>query len=379
MKSIFTTILMAIVGLAQAQSFQGTLRPGSQANSAICAIRSSANFSGNPTNIQFSLAVPISVGVRPTLVMLNNFYSANFASSGVSIIQTASTATDYIYLINFSSSLFVSKTYTANTLDNVCEISFQGNPTTTNNLRLVQLPDGLATTGTGGENGQYNFYIEFQGVDRTNTTQMFFSANGGTVVNNANGYTAFSSVTLGSSIALPVNFTSFTASKTASNALLQWSVATLQDVAYFTVQTIHGNTVTNIANVPVGTTTSYQFNDGAFNLRLGKQVVYRILAMQKDGSPVFSSNAILSKQFATNIQLLNNQFASNAMLALELLENSKISIVVYSTDGRMVHQLQTTGIVGYQQISVQKRLPAGSYKIQVQVGQTGYTFNAIQP
>lgn len=379
MRLIFTILLSGILFAGTSQTFQGSLRPGTQANSAFCALRSSANFTGNPTNIQFTLAVPRSVGTRPTLTILNNLYSAQFAANGVTIIQTASTANDYIYLINFSIALFQSRTYVANTPDNVVEISFQGNTASTNNLRLVQLPDGLASSGAGGENGQYNFYVEYQGVDRTNTAAMFYTANGGTVTNDPNGYTGSSSVSLGSSIVLPVRFSSFTAMQQASGALLRWTIEQQQDVASYTVQAIVNGVVTNVASIPSALGGTYVFNDVQFNNYSSSKVLYRVLAMQRDGTPVYSNYALLSKGAKGNVQLVNAQNISQALLSFGANKPGAATMQVFTIDGKMLYQQTKQVEAGQQQWPIHGYFQKGNYVVRAIVNNQSITFQAIQP
>jgi|GEM_PF-2539046 len=333
-----------------AQTFQGTIKPGNQINSFICAIKPSANYTAKPTNIQFTLAVPTSVGTRPTMSIVNNFYNNFFAAAGVTIIQTATYSGNYIYLINFSLSTLQDKTYTANTADNVVELKFEGNTNTTNNLQLVQLPDGLATAGAGGENGQYNFYVEFNlpPGDVTNQAAMFYTTTGGAVTNNAAGYTAFSAVSLGANIALPQTILNFSASKlTNATAQINWQVGAANNIAHFEIEAGEATTRLNkIATVnAINSTTKYQYIDNLLGQYTGTNVYYRIKEIRTDGSFSYSNIAnIKLKGKEAGFNIINNPVVGNQLTyTTQVQENTKGFMQIMNSEGKLLLQ-QTINI-----------------------------------
>src|SRR4051794_22611175 len=97
---IFTLLLSFLFISSIAQTFQGTIKPGSTSTSVICAIKPSADYSDKPSNLQLTLAIPQTVGARPTMSIMTNNYSTFFNTTA--LFQTATFGTDYIYLINMS-------------------------------------------------------------------------------------------------------------------------------------------------------------------------------------------------------------------------------------------------------------------------------------
>src|SRR2546430_1595953 len=77
MKKIFiTTLLAGFLSSSFAQTFMGTLKAGSAANSVMMAIKPGATFSGQITAVEFVLQVPNTVATIPIVTIKSNPLSA---------------------------------------------------------------------------------------------------------------------------------------------------------------------------------------------------------------------------------------------------------------------------------------------------------------
>lgn len=351
---IFTLLCFFVLASAIGQTFQGTIKPGSTSTSVICAIKPSANYSDKLSNIQLTIAIPQTVGARPTMSITTNNYSTFFNT--VATFQTATFGTDYIYLVNMAvPTLTTVKDYTANVEDVVAELSFTGNVGNISDIRLVQLPNGMATTGAGVENGNYNFYTEFAtGSDKTNQTAMFYSTTGGIVVNNPLGFGGYSSVSAGTG-ALPLKWLNFSAQKQNGTALVKWEVANQINNDYFEVEaSSDGKTFSTIGKVPATEKTSYSFTDVNFNKLQGSYAHYRIKQVDKDGKSSYSEIKkllITGKDFAFNV-IGNPVKGTKLNIGIQSPDNNKGVLNIFDLNGKQVFRGNISWVVGYSQQSI---------------------------
>lgn len=382
-KIIFTLILLiALSAAAVAQTFQGTIKPGSQAQSFYLVLKPSANLTDRPSNFQFTLAVPTTVGARPTISLLNNRYSSYFSS--VPITQTATYLTDYVYFINFSLTTFQSKTYTANVEDTVAEVLFTGNIGVASTIRLEQLPNGMASSGFGSENGNYNFYIQFATApgDKTNTTAMFYTTTNGVVVNSPLGYTGLSTVSVGTG-ALPLKWLDFSVQKQNGNALIKWEVANQVNNAYYEVEVgKDAYSLTTVGKVAANANQNvYTFNDLNINRRQGQYLYYRIKQVDKDGNFTYSTIkkiSIFNTEFS--FTLINNPVIGNELkVGIESVDNSTGAIKVFDLTGKQVFQTSVSYTSGYsEKVILLSNLAAGSYIATLNTGTEQYSLKFVK-
>jgi hypothetical protein len=375
---IFTVFCSVACFIATGQTFQGTLRPGSTATSVIAAIKPSANYSDKPSNILLTLAIPQSVGARPTMSVLTNSYTSLFTT--VALIQTATYATDYIYLINmYTPTLTTTKNYVANTEDIIAEIAFTGNVGSLANIRLVQLPFGNATGGAGVENGNYNFYTEFANPgnpDKTNKTAMFYTATAGTVVNSPLGYDGYSSVSAGT-IVFPLKWLSFNVQKQKNDALLKWEVANQINNDYFEVQAgIDPSNIKAIGKVQATTVTSYTFLHNNYTDLRGSYIYYRIKQVDKDGKASYSQVLKLNldnKNFSFNV-VQNPVTGNNLNISIESFVGNKGQLTIVDLHGKKVAQQNISWTSGSsQQLITLPTLTKGIYSVILTVDEKQYT------
>ncbi|MCY7421462.1 MAG: T9SS type A sorting domain-containing protein [Chitinophagaceae bacterium] len=351
-KIFFTLLCFFVLSITtQAQTFQGTIKPGSTATSVIVAIKPSADYSDKPSNVQFTLAIPQVVGARPAMSIMTNNYSALFTT--VALFQNATFGTDYIYLINMiTPTLTTTKNSVANSEDVVAEIAFTGNVGDLSAIKLVQLPNGTVTTGAGSENGNYNYYIEFAaGSDKTNQAAMFYSNTGGIVVNNALGYGGFSSVNAGTT-PLPLSWLGFNVQKQNNSALINWQIANQINNDYFEVQAgVDANNLSTIGMVPATSVNSYNFTHVNYTSLPGSKVYYRIKQVDKDGKFTYSKVLKLnldSKTFA--FKVIGNPIQGNNLnIAIESATFNKGSLTIFDLQGKKISQQNISWFAGTSQ------------------------------
>ena len=381
-KIFFTLLCFFVLSITtQAQTFQGTIRPGSTATSVIVAIKPSANYSDKPSNVQFTLAIPQAVGARPAMSIMTNNYSALFTT--VALFQNATFGTDYIYLVNMiTPTLTTTKNYVANTEDVVAEIAFTGNVGDVSAIKLVQLPNGTATTGAGSENGNYNYYIEFSaGSDKTNQPAMFYSNTGGIVVNNALGYGGFSSVNAGTN-PLPLSWLGFNVQKQNNSALINWQIANQINNDYFEVQAgVDATNLSTIGKVSATSATSYTFTHANFRSLPGRSVYYRLKQVDKDGKFTFSKVLkvnLETKAFAFNV--IGNPVKGNILnIGIESATINKGSITIVDLQGRKLLQQNISWLAGTsQRLITLPNLANGMYSAVLQVDEELYSVKFVR-
>ena len=381
-KIFFTLLCFFVLSITtQAQTFQGTIRPGSTATSVIVAIKPSANYSDKPSNVQFTLAIPQAVGARPAMSIMTNNYSALFTT--VALFQNATFGTDYIYLVNMiTPTLTTTKNYVANTEDVVAEIAFTGNVGDVSAIKLVQLPNGTATTGAGSENGNYNYYIEFSaGSDKTNQPAMFYSNTGGIVVNNALGYGGFSSVNAGTN-PLPLSWLGFNVQKQNNSALINWQIANQINNDYFEVQAgVDATNLSTIGKVSATSATSYTFTHANFRSLPGRSVYYRLKQVDKDGKFTFSKVLKVNldtKAFAFNV--IGNPVKGNILnIGIESATINKGSITIVDLQGRKLLQQNISWLAGTsQRLITLPNLAKGMYSAILQLNDEFYSVKFVR-
>lgn len=346
MKLLLSIFLSALSFSGFAQLFQGTLKLGTADNKAVIVIKPNQNLQSRPTNFQFTLAVPVSVGTRPVLSIESNDYAANFGQ--VDIIQTATFGTDYIYLINMAIVQAPEVSYTSDVEDTVMHVAFTGNVTSTTDVRMVQLPDGLATLGAGGENGNYNFFIEFLGTERTNTTNMFYATNGALVVNNPLGYAGYSSVQRGGVI-VPITWLDFTALRSGNDAVLTWKVTNQVDNDHYEVEVSKdGSVFTLLARVNEAGSNEYRYTHENITRMSAPSLFYRIKQVDKDGK--FSYSIVRRVQVDAkplSITLQENPVKGSSVKAfIHASNNGKGKLIITDLSGKVIYQKQAVWNAG---------------------------------
>ncbi len=176
---------------------------------------------------------------------------------------------------------------------------------------------------------------------------------------------------------LPVTLLNFSATKKNNDAVLNWQVQN-QDAnsAYFELEKgFTGSDFIKIGRVEVdittGPTATYSFNDANFALTKSNGIVfYRLKMVDKDGKYTYSlirSLKLTAKAFGVN--LYPNPAKGFTNVTIELENNSQLNLSISDGAGRVVHNMQFTGLKGLNQKRIDlSKLAGGSYMMKVNNG-----------
>ncbi len=370
MKKIYLSILLfSCISSAYCQMtgelFTGTLKPGSTPNSAMIAIKSSAAFSGQFSNLQFTIQIPNSVNPKPTVAIKSNPL--------ITYVPTSSYVTDesneggyYNYLFAVVPTGSPVYSFAAGTEIDALELSFSGAPAITSDIRLAQLADG-------GSTSQFNFYTEISGNDNTNSTSPFY---GVAFVNGGTPYSSYSFVPL-SNVVLPVVLSNFSVEKKENDGVLSWQVEH-QDANsnYFELErSFSGSNFTTIGSVKANyngsVTARYSFNDlNIVTVKPNGVAFYRIRMVDKDGRFTYSQTRSLrlnNRSFGVNIYPNPAKNFSTAIIQLE--DRAKIILTLTDASGKNLQTLRVDGLKGLNQQRINMSgFAKGTYLVKINNG-----------
>jgi len=171
------------------------------------------------------------------------------------------------------------------------------------------------------------------------------------------------------SIALPVNWLSFTAEKAAgTSVLLKWSTAQEKDNSYYSIErSIDGNHFTSIGEVPAGkasnTVQYYQFTD---KQPYSSDNYYRIKQVDKNGNFSYTSVQKLSFDASAALwQLYPNPVSKSTALYIKK-DASKMQLVLTDISGKVLYNNVYRMVKAGQKIPlVAERLSGGIYLLKV--------------
>ncbi len=177
---------------------------------------------------------------------------------------------------------------------------------------------------------------------------------------------------------LPVTFTSITATPKDKNAQIDWTVAEQNGIQKYQVErSVDGLTFTRMAEVAAkanNTTASYQWLD--VNTVTGSNY-YRVRAIQADNK-YFFSKVVVVKMDETKlaIKIFPNPIKSQQInLQFNSLEKGQYSFLLLNASGQQILKqvLDHRGGSSNQSITFSKKLPAGTYYLQVINAKVSYS------
>ncbi len=335
MKKIFSTFIILAVThfVTTAQSFTGTIKAGSTSTSVMVAIKASSNVSNPISNVQFTVQIPNTVSPQPTVSILNNPLSANVPTANYTT-QVVDENGFYTYLFNATTAAAPAYSFTGGTEVDALELNFAGvSSADLANVRLSHLP-------SGGSTGQLGFYVEINGADLTDYTNMFYGS--GAV--NGGAYESYSYVPLAGS--LPLKFLSFQAVKQNNDVNLNWDIANAIDCSRFEIErSQNGFSFEKIGTVSFNNYTSYLYKDANAALVENSGVFYYRIK-QVDNSNGFTYSDVRtvrmpSKGLTTfaspnptpNFTIVNYELASAQSVTFSLLDESSHTLYTSKASG----------------------------------------------
>ena len=356
-------------------------------NGVTVFFKSSINLSGKVSGVTLALAIPVSVGVKPSIT-INNSPNTSVAYTLQNTIDQNIQGTMY-YVYNLlgtgdQGAAAIIYTMTAGVELEIVRATFSGN-VNNSQIRLVSLPDG----GTDPNPNSF-FGFSIQGADRANEATMFYTVPGvSTAQNNLipTGYAGLSLATTTGTIALPVKFTAFDLIKKDNDALITWAVENETSITdrYEIERSLDGITFEKIITLP----KLNNGNNGNVYNSLDKNIstirnsgifYYRIKQIDLNGQFVYTEikNIRVSEKYQV-INVYPNPVRDFTTVEIDSPTQQDITMSLFNADGKMLH---TTIMKANKGINTKKinlnNYSGGNYLLKVIMGNDVQTIKIIK-
>jgi hypothetical protein len=359
---LYLFVLQANAQTSPIRPTQGTIKVGSQGNSFIMAIKPSGTFTGRLSSFQFSFAIPVSVGARPVMQMINNFNPNISYALDTNKTSMVNGVMSYVYDVvgDGAQSAAADRTYTVGVDNNMAEVALTGGIPVNTTVTLCHLPNG-------GTSGLTYFYLANQGVDFTDEFFMFYGTG---ALNDGSGYSGTSIKPL-SAIGLPLTWLNFTAVKQDKNALLNWAVQETNNNHFEIERSVNGvdfvQIGSNVASKGAGS-NNYSITDAELINLKSNVVYYRIKQVDNDGKFTYSKVATikLSTDKNYNIGIYPNPVNDNTTLTIDVAKATRAQVKVIDAAGKTVQTISLVLNAGVNQRKINfSTLANGSYNVNV--------------
>ena len=275
--------------------FSGSIKTGSLPNTVIVFIKPSASFSGKFSNLQFNIQIPDYISPAPTALIKNNFLS-NFLPSSNFIYTVTNEGGFLNYLFNINCQGSSEFFFQSGVPIRVIEVEFTRGPLgTIAYSRLGHLDKG------GDINGQLSFYVEVNGNDNTNYSNLFY----GNGTSNYGNYSGYSFVPI-QNMVIPISAIDLHVFNKNSDALIKWDVIDQKDnvVKYEVERSIDGIQFQPIDALMPNNQFSYEYYDHQISsLVMDEFVFYRIKESNNDNSTNYSETKSLELSSLTSTSI----------------------------------------------------------------------------
>jgi hypothetical protein len=372
------------------------------------SIRASISAAGNPSNIriwlmpmatktpcvfstlQFNVAIPSTIIPVPTL----SFVSSAFVGT-TWIVDPPYLEGGYL---NYN--IYTNNSPSLNTTQNMeflaMELSFSGGPgggaaTFVNTATLVTHPDG----GVGGTGNGFGLFL-CTGSLYSNGNGLYYPRSG-VLVSNGDSYTqrisgvarpmgTFTSFArLSTAIALPVKFSSFTASRLDNSGLLNWMVENqTANMSHFEIErSFTGSDFARIGRkeaVYSGGNGIYDFTDGGVFNNYSGNVYYRIKQVDRTGEITYSPvRTIKADGKGFGLSLYPNPVVKEANILFTLSEAKQVSLVITDAAGKQYTNITMQAAKGMTQKNIDvSTLSAGTYIVRIVAGDESQTLSFVK-
>jgi hypothetical protein len=394
-KSILLNILLLCISISSyaQETVQATIKPTTGVNNGVSIfLKSSVAFSEKVSSFLVTVAIPTSVGTKPTLTVNNSPNTSITYLVQAQVNQSIQGVMHYIYAVGGTGEVGATGmvfSAAANTEIEAVKFVFTGNNISTSQIKMANLPDGgLGENGAGANaNGYFGFSLAVSG-DRVNNASMFYAVpTVSTAQNNisGSGISGLSISTTANNVALPVKFTSFSATKKDNDAILSWVVEneTALVTNYEVERSIDGIKFDKINNIAKNAGANNIYNIIDPNLSAIKNsgiIYYRIKQMDINGEFVYSDiKNVRINEKGTLITTFPNPVADFTTLKIDVLETADATISLINVDGK---QLQTSTLKAAKGLNLKKidmnNLPKGDYLLKVVIGTEVQTIKVVK-
>ena len=388
---IIATLLTNLsIQITAQTNFQGALKPTPTVPSGVSIfLKSTSAYSGKVSGLLVCLAIPTSIGAKPTAVannVPNNSITYDYIPQ---VNQSIQGVQHYIYsFIGTGDVTATGQTYAsaANVEKEIVRIVFSG--VGSSQVKWVNLPDGGAGDGAGGFiQGYFGFSLD--GVDRVNETAMFYSVPSVSTASNEiipGGYSGLSLTNTNASIVLPVKFTSFSATKKANDGILTWAVQNenTNTLKYEIERSLDGITFEKINTInPYNNSSSSNvytiLDENIVNVKNNGIFYYRIKQIDVDGKLVYSEIKSIRVNDVAILSAFPNPTKTFTTIKIEATATETININIINSDGKQVQNvgMQVQKGVNLKAIDL-STLAAGNYLIKAIIGNQQKTIPIIK-
>ena len=377
MKKYFATYILVLLSSAivAQKTFQASIQPVPASAAVTVLVKTSAAKTGKPGGLTFAIAIPVSVGVRPSITV--TFPNPNIALSVApynAINQDVAGVPHYIYNVLAEGNVTAAipaEVYSANVDIPIATISFNGNSSVTSQIKLVNLPDG----GTDpSPNSFFGFSID--GADVVNEAAMFYAIPAiSTATNDGNGYSGTSYAQTTGAVPLPVKFLGFNAVKRDNDAVLTWQIENETAITdrYEIERSLSGTDFKKIATIAPknnsSSRNSYDLTDHDLSsVRSSGVFYYRIKQIDKDSKFIYSDvKSVRLNSKGIVIGVYPNPVKGTAKLTVDMEQEAIATVSITDASGKQVQTLQVPLFKGANNKDINMTsLAAGSYILKVQ-------------
>jgi hypothetical protein len=391
---IYILLLCISISSFAQETVQATIKPTAGVSNGVSIfLKSNVAFSEKVLSFLVTIAIPTSVGTKPVLTVNNSPNTSITYLVQTQVNQSIQGVMHYIYAVGGTGDVGAAGivfSAAANTEIEAVRFIFSGNSVSTSQIKMVNLPDGgLGDDGAGSNaNGYFGFSLALSG-DRVNNGAMFYAVPTVSSAQNnisGTGISGLSITTTVNNVALPVKFTSFSATKKDNDALLSWVVENETSLVtnYEVERSIDGikfDKINTIATNAAGTSSIYNITDPNLSAIKNNGIIYyRIKQTDINGEFVYSdirNVRILDK--GTLISVFPNPVNEFTIVKIDATEATDATLALINADGK---QIQTTTLRAVKGLNFKKietnNLPKGDYLLKVTLGVEVQTIKVIK-
>lgn len=389
MKKYLATYILVFLSMgvfAQA-TFQASIQPVPASAAVTVLVKTPTAKTGKPSGLTITIAIPVSVGIRPSIsVSFNNPNIALSVAPYNAINQDIAGVSHYIYNILAEGNVTAGaspETYSANVDIPIATIGFSGNSAVSSQIKLVNLPDG----GTDPNQNSY-FGFSIDGADVVNAPVMFYSIPSiSTAVNDGSGYSGTNYVQTTGAVPLPVKFLGFNAIKKNNDAMLTWQIENESSITdrYEIERSLSGTDFKKIAVVPAknngNSRNSYDLADeNLSSVRASGIFYYRIKQIDKDNKSVYSDiRSVRLNSKGIVIGVYPNPVKAIAKVSIDMEQDDKATVSITDASGKQVQTQQMLLFKGSNIKNINMGgIAAGSYILKVQTATEAKTIPVVK-
>lgn len=313
------------------------------------------------STLQFDVAIPASIVPIPNLTIVGTPTIGSGWAIQPSYVEDGFRHYEIYTANTFSASIGTTDTP-------VMELQFTGGPVAANNVSLVTLPGGGATTLNA------LFLCTGIGANSDENSGLYYTRSGVNVVNNLSYSGGPASTATIGGILLPVKWLSFDVVKQQNDGLVSWSVENEENNNFYEVQrSLNGVDFITIGTVNKSGTGSgihqYTYTDVNLSRNNSAVLYYRLKQVGMDNRTTYSDIRSLRLDLSSDINVYPNPVKKGFYVSMPFTnpDSRLVKLDLISNAGQIVQSRQVTTAQArnyYFDIS-QLKLAAGQYQLRI--------------